>query len=61
MVYGVSWLLVVRIPSKSVGPKGKGQRLGVVTKRPVKQDTDVAPDIGRANYDDSYSFNADSR
>ena len=27
------WLLVVRNPSKNVGPKRKGQRLSVVTKR----------------------------
>ena len=29
----VFWLLVVRNPRKTVGPKGKGQRPGVVTKR----------------------------
>ena len=28
---------------------------------PLKQDTDVAPDIGRANHDSSCTSNADSR
>ena len=56
---------MVRNPPKTVGPRGKGQRLGVVPKdwehvsgsipetevSPVRQDTDVAPDIRRANHD----------
>ena len=66
---------MVRNPPKTVGPKGTVQRLGVVTKRlenvsgsisetelsPVKQGTDVALDIGRANHDCSCSSNVDSR
>ena len=59
------WLLVVWNPAKTIGLKGKGQRLGVMTKRlgaylgyrsrdrifaAVKQDAEVAPDIVRANH-----------
>ena len=67
---------MVRNPPNTASSKGKGQCLGVVTKRlwehvsgsipetevsPVKQDTDVAPDIGRVNHDYSCASNTDSR
>ena len=46
-------------------PKDLGEHVsGLIPEAevsPVKQDTDVAPDIRRANYDYSCSSNTDSR